>query len=401
MINATPVVLTVSQLNRYVKSVIDNDDNLKYIFLVGEISNFTNHRSGHMYFTLKDENCAVKAVMFKGNAMRLRFMPQDGMSIIARGRISVFEAAGQYQFYVDDMQPDGVGALTMQFEQLKEKLYNEGLFDSSHKKPLPKFPQTIGVITSPTGAAVQDIKNILSRRFKCADVLLYPAQVQGEYAEAQLIKGLEYFNKNKNADVIIIGRGGGSIEDLWAFNSEKLARKIYECEIPVISAVGHETDFTIADFVADFRAETPSAAAENAVPDANQQKIYISRLNNALLGYTQGVIASNRDKLKVLSNSDALKSPLKNIENMQMVLDGLTDRLNLNQKNYLEKQRLKFASAVSNLNSLSPLNVLSRGYSAVFHNGENINSVKKINKNDELNIKLSDGEVLCTVKEIL
>ena len=279
MYNA-PLVLTIAQLNRYVKSRLDADENLYNVFLVGEISNFTDHyKTGHFYFTLKDSDAQIKAVMFRQNALRVKFKPENGLKVIVRGRVSLYEAAGSYQVFVDDMQPDGVGALNLAFEQLKERLQKEGLFDEAHKKPLPRYPQRIGVITSETGAAVQDILNILGRRFPYAEVVLAPVLVQGDGAPEQMIAALQDFNRLQNADVIIIGRGGGSAEDLWAFNDENLAYAVYRSEIPVISAVGHETDFTICDFVADLRAPTPSAAAELAVPDQTELRAEILNMS--------------------------------------------------------------------------------------------------------------------------
>jgi exodeoxyribonuclease VII large subunit len=401
MLDAKPVVLTVTQLNKYVKSILDDDCNLQLVFMVGEISNFTNHRTGHLYFTLKDEQSAIKAVMFRQNALRLKFVPQDSMRVIVRGRVSVYEASGQYQFYVDDMQPDGVGALAMQFEQLKEKLASEGIFDAEHKKTIPQYPEKVGIITSPTGAALQDMLNILNRRFKYSEVVFYPAQVQGDDAVPQIVEGIKLFNKLNAADVLIVGRGGGSIEDLWAFNSEELARAIYASKIPVISAVGHETDFTIADFAADLRAETPSAAAEYAVPDYDEQKNYINRLNNALFTCAKSVFSEKREQLKLLENSQYLKNPYKSIEYKQLKLDSLCESLNGFESRLLERKRLEFSACVSKLQALSPLNVLARGYSAAYYNGEIIKSKKQININDEINIKLSDGELKCLVKEIL
>lgn len=401
MLDAKPAVLTVTQLNKYVKSILDTDYNLQLVFMVGEISNFTNHRSGHLYFTLKDEQSAIKAVMFRQNALRLKFMPADSMRVIVRGRVSVYEATGQYQFYVDDMQPDGIGALAMQFEQLKEKLAGEGIFDPEHKKPIPQYPERVGIITSPTGAALQDMLNILGRRFKYSEVVFYPAQVQGEDAVPQIIKGIKLFNEKKAADVLIVGRGGGSIEDLWAFNSEALAREIYASEIPVISAVGHETDFTISDFAADLRAETPSAAAEYAVPDYDEQLNYINRLSNALYTCEKALISRKRESIKLLQNSPCIKNPYKNIEYKQLYLDGVGESLNSIETRILEKKRLEFSGLVSKLHALSPLKVLSRGYSAVYHNGEIVKSEKQVSVNDEINVKLSDGGLKCLVKEKL
>lgn len=401
MIDARPVVLTVSQLNRYVKSVLDEDANLNCIFMVGEISNFTNHyRTGHLYFTLKDEISAVKAVMFRGNASRLRFMPDNGMSVIIRGRVSVFEATGQYQVYVDDMQPDGVGALSLAYEQLKEKLAGEGLFDASHKKSIPQYPQKIGVITSPTGAALRDILNILKRRFKPAEVVFYPAQVQGENAVPQLVEGIREMNRQAYADVIIIGRGGGSIEDLWAFNSEELARAVYESDIPVISAVGHETDFTICDFVADLRAPTPSAAAELAVPDADEQRVYINSLFNKLYSLVSSEISINRDKLIFLCSKECLKDPLRSLDIKRMYLDKLSNELTSFESRNIETNKLKLLSLTEKLSAVNPANVLLRGYSAVYKDGKIINSKDKIKSGDDIKVTFSDGSAVCTVKEI-
>ncbi|WP_405353893.1 exodeoxyribonuclease VII large subunit, partial [Ruminococcus sp.] len=273
-----PKVLSVSQINFYIKSIIENDSRLQFVLVTGEISNLTVHqRSGHIYLTLKDSRSVISAVMFAGNARRLKFRPENGMKIICRGRISLYEPSGRYQLYIEDMQPDGIGALTLAFEQLKEKLAVQGLFDNAHKKALPKFPKTIGVITSPTGAAVQDITNIIRRRFPVADIVLAPVLVQGENAPEQLVRAVNKFSKSGIADVVIIGRGGGSAEDLWAFNDENLAHAVYNCKTPIISGVGHETDFTICDFVADVRASTPSAAAELAVPDRQELLAYYKK----------------------------------------------------------------------------------------------------------------------------
>ncbi len=401
MIDARPVVMTVTQLNRYVKSILDGDSNLNCVFTVGEISNFTNHyRTGHLYFTLKDEASAVKAVMFRGNASRLRFMPENGMSVIIRGRVSVFEATGQYQVYVDDMQPDGVGALSLAYEQLKEKLAGEGLFDASHKKPIPQYPRKIGVITSPTGAALRDILNILKRRFKSAEIVFYPAQVQGDNAVPQLVEGVREMNRRRCADVIIIGRGGGSIEDLWAFNSEELARAVYESKIPVISAVGHETDFTVCDFVADLRAPTPSAAAELAVPDEDEQRVYINSLFHKLYSLVSSEIKTNRDKLNLLCSKECLNDPLRSLDVKRMYLDKLTNELTAIESRSIETEKLKLLSVTEKLGVVNPANVLLRGYSAVYKDGKIINSKNKIKSGDDVKVTFSDGSAVCTVKEI-
>lgn len=401
MIDARPTVLTVTQLNNYVKRLLDGDYSLNCVFMVGEISNFNNnYRTGHMYFTLKDENSAIKAVMFKSNAQRLRFMPEDGMSVIVRGRVSLFEAAGAYQIYIDDMQPDGVGALTLQFEQLKRKLAEEGLFDASHKKSLPPFPEKVGIITSPTGAAVQDIKNILSRRFPCAEAILYPVSVQGENAENQLVKAVNYFSNTGSVDVVIIGRGGGSIEDLWSFNSEKLARAIYDCKVPIISAVGHETDFTISDFVADRRAETPSAAAEMAVPDMAELKKQLNSMSYEIMSIVRSMISESRESLNAIKNNNCLKDPFNTINIKRMMLDGTEIKLNSFTKTEIQKYRHDFSSTVAKLNALSPLNVLARGYSVAYSNGKIVSSSDDLTVGDSLNIDFYNGSAVCEIKEL-
>lgn len=401
MIDARPTVLTVTQLNNYVKRLLDGDYSLNCVFMVGEISNFNNHyRTGHMYFTLKDENSAIKAVMFKSNTQRLRFMPEDGMSVIVRGRVSLFEAAGAYQIYIDDMQPDGVGALALQFEQLKRKLAEEGLFDASHKKRLPPFPEKVGIITSPTGAAVQDIKNILSRRFPCAEAILYPVSVQGENSENQLVKAVNYFSNTGSVDVVIIGRGGGSIEDLWSFNSEKLARAIYDCKVPIISAVGHETDFTISDFVADRRAETPSAAAEMAVPDMAELKKQLNSMSYEIMSIVRSMISESRESLNAIKNNNCLKDPFNTINIKRMMLDGTEIKLNSFTKTEIQKYRHDFSSTVAKLNALSPLNVLARGYSVAYSNGKIVSSSDDLTVGDNLNIDFYNGSAVCEIKEL-
>lgn len=401
MIDARPAVLTVTQLNNYVKQLLEGDYALNCVFMVGEISNFTNHyRTGHMYFTLKDDKSAIKAVMFKSNAQRLRFMPEDGMSVIVRGRVSLYEAAGNYQIYIDDMQPDGVGALTLQFEQLKRRLAEEGLFDASHKKDLPRFPEKIGIITSPTGAAVQDIKNILSRRFPCAEAVLYPVSVQGDGSVEQLVKAVNYFSSTKSVDVVIIGRGGGSIEDLWSFNSEALARAIYACEVPIISAVGHETDFTISDFVADRRAETPSAAAEMAVPDTAELKKQLNASVFGMQSLIRGLILSDREALNTLKNKNCLKDPFNTINIKRMMLDGAEVKLTSFAKNEIRKYRQDFSSTVAKLNALSPLSVLARGYSVVYSGRKIVNSSETLSVGDSLHIDFYNGGAVCEIKEL-
>lgn len=391
----TPV-LSVGQINTYIKSIIDGDPNLSSVFVVGEISNFTNHyRTGHFYFTLKDKDSAIKAVMFRSSAQRLRFIPENGMSVIIRGRISVFERDGQYQLYADDMQPDGIGALNIAYEQLKLKLEAQGLFDDERKRPLPKIPERIGVITSPTGAAVRDIINVLSRRFPYSKVVFVPVQVQGPDAAPQISAALDLINKYSAADVIIVGRGGGSIEDLWAFNEECVALAVSRSTIPVVSAVGHETDFTICDFVADMRAPTPSAAAEIAVPDKKEQQFILNRLVHSLKENMFADISQRRTYIDAISQSGVLKNPLGFIDNSRQILDGLLNRLQFSQKEIIAEKSLQFASCCSKLDALNPFKVLSRGYAAVYSADRVVGNASDIDMNSNVRIRFNDGEVIC------
>ena len=396
------LVLSVSQLNRYIKMNFDADENLANIFISGEISNFTNHyRTGHLYFTLKDDSAAVRAVMFNSSAKRLKFMPEDGMKVIARGRVSVYEASGQYQLYVDDMQPDGVGALNLAYEQLKEKLQKEGLFSELHKKPLPPYPEKVGVITSPTGAAVRDIINVLGRRFPYAEIVFCPVLVQGDGAHLQLTNAVNLFNSERAADVIIIGRGGGSIEDLWEFNDEGLARAVYNSEIPVISAVGHETDFTICDFVADMRAPTPSAAAELAVPDANELQYALSALKNRMFLNVSSGIADRRSRLEYLTSKGALKSPDEMLSNRSQRLDTAFSKMLSSYENRIGGKKVEFVSAATALSKLDPMSVLMRGFAFVSDkSGKNVFSSQSLAKGDKINVRFHDGSAVCEVKEI-
>lgn len=396
------LVLSVSQLNRYIKMNFDADENLANIFIRGEISNFTNHyRTGHLYFTLKDDSAAVRAVMFNSSAKRLKFMPEDGMKVIARGRVSVYEASGQYQLYVDDMQPDGVGALNLAYEQLKEKLQKEGLFSELHKKPLPPYPEKVGVITSPTGAAVRDIINVLGRRFPYAEIVFCPVLVQGDGAHLQLTDAVNLFNSERAADVIIIGRGGGSIEDLWEFNDEGLARAVYNSEIPVISAVGHETDFTICDFVADMRAPTPSAAAELAVPDANELQYALSALKNRMFLNVSSGIADRRSRLECLTSKGALKSPDEMLSNRSQRLDTAFSKMLSSYENRIGGKKVEFISTATALSKLDPMSVLMRGFAFVSDkSGKNVYSSQALAKGDKINVRFHDGSAVCEVKEI-
>ena len=394
-----PPVMSVTQLNTYVRCIMEEDVVLKSVFVAGEVSNFKNHyKTGHFYFTLKDENAAVKAVMFRTYSSRLRFAPEDGMRVICRARASVYERDGAYQLYVEDMQPDGSGSLSLAFEQLKRKLFAEGLFDEKHKKPIPKYPETIAVVTSPTGAALQDVLNILSRRWPIARVIVVPSGVQGENAESQLVLGIKKAD-TLSADTIIIGRGGGSAEDLWCFNSEALARAIFDCKTPVISAVGHETDFTICDFVADLRAPTPSTAAENASPESLMTAGIVRGFEQRL---KDGLCSSLRERemtLERLENSPFLKDPKRIFEQKEMYFDALTDRLSSAGKLFLTEKTGDFDRLCTKLNAFSPLAVLSRGYSIATVNGKTVKTAAQLKKAGNFDLRLSDGTVNCNVND--
>ncbi len=396
-----PRIISVSQLNYYVKSLLDNDPHLSSVFVTGEISNLTDHyRSGHIYFSLKDKNAVVRAVMFAGNARNLKFKPEEGMKVIALCRVSLYEVTGGYQIYVDDMQPDGIGSLTIAFEQLKKKLEEKGLFKLENKKPIPKFPKTVGVITSPTGAAVQDIRNILTRRFPSVDIVLCPVLVQGAGAPEQLINAVNLFNEYDCADVIIIGRGGGSIEDLWAFNDENLAYAIYASNIPVISAVGHETDFTICDFVSDLRAPTPSAAAELAVPDREELLAYYNSQRQYINSLIDNKLSFYNKKLSDIRTAMSVNSPEKRIGLLSSKLDNLSKRaqLSINDNFNLKSDSVKKLGA--KLETLNPVSVLNRGYAIAQKDRKNINSVKELKIDDEIKLTLKDGTVKTKVVEI-
>lgn len=393
-------ILSVSQLNLYVKSILDGDDNLSQVYLEGEISNLTNHyRSGHMYMTIKDDSSAIKAVMFRMNAQRLRFMPENGMKVLVRGRVSLYERDGQYQLYIDGMQPSGAGALSMAFERLKSKLEAMGYFDAAHKKILPQFPKNIGIVTSATGAAIEDIKNIAFRRFPGINLILYPVLVQGESAAPQIAEAIDYFSENPTlADVLIVGRGGGSAEVLWAFNEECVARAIYECKVPVISAVGHETDFTISDFVADLRAPTPSAAAELAVPEQSE---LMSRLYGYCMRCASAVRRNTAFERSRLSVSQAIlksRSPMAMISEKKRNLAALSSAALNQTEKILYGENKKLASVAAKLDALSPLKSLSRGYSIVTdENGAVIKDSGELSVGDKINVKMFHGSARCTV----
>ena len=396
-------ILSVSQLNCYIKSLIDEDINLNCVFLKGEISNFTNHyRSGHLYFSIKDENSVIKAIMFSSFANRLKFKLENGMNVIVRGRVSVYEATGQYQFYVEDIQPDGIGALNLAFEQLKLKLQKEGLFDVKNKKPLSKYPSKIGVITSDTGAAISDIQQILSRRYAIAELILAPVLVQGDSAPKQIIDAINKFNILNAADVIIVGRGGGSIEDLWAFNDEGVARAIASSNIPIISAVGHETDFTICDFVADLRASTPSAAAELVALNKDDIFININFLYDSMLCSMKNKINAYKSKIDVFMKCRELNSPISIIENRSINLDLNVKRLNNIFSSILLNKKEEFIELNSKLDILNPLRIMSSGYNVASSKNTSklIKSKKDVKINEEIILNFIDGEVDCIVKEV-
>ena len=389
-----PRVLSVSQINFYIKSIIENDGSLQFVLVTGEISNLTVHqRSGLIYLSLKDSNSVISAVMFAGNARRLKFRIENGMKVICRGRISVYEPSGRYQLYIEDMQPDGVGALTLAFEQLKKSLAQKGLFDNAHKKPLPKFPKTIGVITSPTGAAVQDITNIIRRRFPSADIVLAPVLVQGESAPEQLVRAVNKFSASKIADVVIIGRGGGSAEDLWAFNDEQLAYAVYNCETPIISGVGHETDFTVCDFVADVRASTPSAAAELAVPDRQELMSYYFKQKQYISAMLDRKIKTAQLRLENQQRRMSASSPKLKAEQLEKQLSAKSEKLTRFMNIYISDKENKLIAAKGKLDGLNPLNVLNRGY-AIAEKGEKIiTSSKQLKDGDDFTVILSDGKI--------
>lgn len=395
-------IITVSELNEYLKMLFEYDEVLRNIYIKGEISNFTNHyKTGHFYFSLKDAGGTVRAVMFRSSAAKLKFMPENGMRVIIGGRVGVFPRDGQYQIYAETMEPDGIGSLYIAYEQLKAKLEKEGLFADDRKKPLPKMPRRIGIITSPTGAAIRDMIHIAGRRFPAAEIVLYPALVQGEAAPASLMRGVAYFNRKKDVDVLIIGRGGGSIEDLWAFNNEALVRAVAASEIPIISAVGHETDFTLCDFAADMRAPTPSAAAEIAVPDKDALLHRVAKTQERLVLSVSASIKTNREYLKRLSSSRAMTNPMNVIDDKRMTLAMEEKALVNRMEALLAKKRALFARDTAKLEALNPLAVISRGYSAVFNeSGALVKSISQTKEGETLSFMLTDGKIHATVSAI-
>ena len=389
-------IYTVAELNEYIKNLIENDRVLSDVYVKGEISNFTNHKTGHFYFTVKDDKSVLKAVMF-GGAGKLKFMPENGMRVVLRGRISLFVRDGQYQIYCEEITPDGVGSLYVAFEQLKAKLESEGLFDARRKKPLPRIPQKIGIITSPTGAAIRDMINVITRRFPMAKIILFPTLVQGANAPSQLISGIKYINSTSLADVIIIGRGGGSIEELWAFNDENLARAVYASRVPVISAVGHETDFTICDFVADLRAPTPSAAAELAVPDAEELKKQLGNAGKKMELMISGRIKNYREKIKSYENANVLRNPMNIIDDKRMNILHMEKNLVSNMQLLLGGKKTQFMMSSSKLEALNPLSVLTRGYSVAYMGDRIVKELGDVEIGSGISVKLSDGFIDATV----
>ena len=394
-------VLSISQLNEYIRGKLDHDTLLNGVAVRGEISNYKMYPSGHHYFTLKDENSQLKCVMFKGNAMRLRFRPDNGVKVIAMGKISVYPRDGVYQLYCTSMAMDGIGDLYAAFEQLKAKLAAQGLFDPAHKKPIPKYPGTIGIITSSAGAAIHDMLRILRKRYPLTQVRLLPVRVQGAEAPGEIAAAIRYANYYRLADLLIVGRGGGSIEDLWAFNDEQVAYAIYESHIPVISAVGHEPDVTISDFVADLRAATPSNAAELAVQDRQALEQNLDAMNAAMATALSRQLRAARQHLDVLSKSAALQSPMGYLQQRQKSLQMLQNRLVAAENQCISRNNQRYIALTAKLDAMSPLKVLPRGYAmAQTEGGEVVRSVAQVNPGDQINVSFSDGSLLATVTDV-
>ena len=394
-------VLSISQLNEYIRGKLDADALLSAVAVRGEISNYKVYPSGHYYFTLKDEASALKCVMFKGNALRLRFRPDNGVKVIAMGKISVYPRDGVYQLYCTAMAMDGVGDLYAAFEQLKAKLAAQGLFDPAHKKPIPKYPKVIGIVTSSAGAAIHDMLRILRKRYPLCQVRLLPVRVQGAEAPGEIAAAIRYANHYQLADLLIVGRGGGSIEDLWAFNDERVAYAIYQSEIPVISAVGHEPDVTISDFVADLRAATPSNAAELAVPDRDALRQNLDSMSDAMASILNRQVKFARQHLNVLSRSAALRSPTGYLDQKRKQLELLNNRLSSAQNRSVEQKKQRFIRLTSKLDAMSPLKVLTRGYSIAMTGDEQVlTSVKQVSPGDEVKLSLQDGVIAANVNEV-
>ena len=398
----SPMTLTVTQVNEYIKMLLDGNSLLSDVMVKGEISNFTNHRTGYFYFSLKDEGGLIRAVMFKTAAQKLNFLPEDGMKVILRGRISSFVRDGQYQIYVNDIQPDGIGSLYIAFEQLKRRLEAEGLFDPARKKPIPKLSRRVGIVTSPTGAAIRDMINIFGRRFPYTELILYPALVQGPGAAADIARGVRYFNETGSVNVIVVGRGGGSMEDLWAFNDESLARTVAASRIPVISAVGHETDFTICDFAADLRAPTPSAAAELAVPETEDIKRRLENINTRNRNNIQSRIAIHRTRLEQIRNVGVMSSPERLLDGRRMNVLYCSEKMQRFCGELYNAEKIRLAKTTAKLEALNPLGIISRGYSAVTDTeGNVVRSVTELQRGDRLRVRFADGEAQATVESLI
>ena len=394
-------VLSITQINEYIRSKMDSDALLNNVAVRGEISNYKVYPSGHHYFTLKDEGAALKCVMFKGNAMRLRFRPDNGVKVIAMGKISVYPRDGAYQLYCTSMAMDGIGDLYAAFEQLKQKLEAQGLFDPAHKNPLPKYPGTIGIVTSSAGAAIHDMLRILRKRYPLSKVRLLPVRVQGVEAPEEIAGAIRYANIHQLADLLIVGRGGGSIEDLWAFNDERVAYAIYHSDIPVISAVGHEPDVTISDFVADLRAATPSNAAELAVPDQDALRQTLDSMSSAMATALSRQLTAARRHYQLLSAHPALQSPVGYLEQRRKSLELLKNKLISNQNQQINTAKARYIAMTAKLDAMSPLKVLTRGYAmAQSEDGTVLRSVSQVNTGDTITISVSDGSVSATVTEV-
>ena len=392
--------VSVTQLTGYIKLLLDRDEILSQTCVRGELSNYKIHSSGHHYFTLKDEGAVISCVLFRSDAMRLRFRPESGMKVILTGRVSLFPRSGQYQLYVSHMQPDGAGDLAVAFEQLKQKLQAQGLFDAAHKKPLPRYPERVALVTSPTGAAVRDMIRILGRRWPLASVLVCPVRVQGEGAAEEIAAMLELVDAAGLADVIITGRGGGSLEDLWAFNEEIVARAIYRCKTPVISAVGHEPDVTIADFAADVRAATPSNGAELAVCDRTELRAFLEQQARRMEKAQERRLELLRQRLRRLSERPVLRSPEGSLQQKELLLELLRQRLERAAVSAVEQDQRRFAALSGRLDALSPLKVLARGYAVATRQGQVLHSVAQLSPGEEIRLRLSDGTALCAVERI-
>ena len=398
--NYSKMAITVTDLNQYIKNKIADDEYLNNVLVKGEISNFKNHYTGHLYFTLKDENCLIKCIMFKSYAQKLNFMPKDGMKVLILGSVSVFERDGVYQIYAKAMQEDGIGDLYTKYQELKTKLEKQGLFDKQNKMPIPKMPKVIGVLTSQTGSVIRDIINVSTRRNPNVVIRLLPVPVQGEGATEKIASGIELMNRKRLADVLILARGGGSLEDLWPFNEEIVANSIYNSEIPIISAVGHETDFTIADFVADLRAPTPSAAAELAVPDVYEVKQKINTYQNRLRLSLNKKVELMKLKFEKCMNSYVFKEPTRKIQESYLQIDSIVKSIDNIMKTRLEKEKSQFVKVLSSLDALSPLKTLTRGYSIVEKEGNIVRKKEELKQDDDIVIRLSDGKITAKVQNL-